>query len=62
MNELVVVFGMLASFWSGFILGFYKRENKLPDIVPEFKVPVAFGEKKAERPDKEKQKENQFYA
>ena len=60
MIEIFVIFGMLAAFWSGFYVGYLKREDKPPEIpIPKVSVPTR---EKPERVDKDRAKENTFYS
>jgi hypothetical protein len=57
---ILIILGMLAALWSGFYMGFYKREGKAPE-VPLPKLPIPELEKKPGKPDKEDEKANEFF-
>lgn len=52
---------MLAALWSGFFIGFYKKENKMPEItlpkMPEFIEKI----KPVKELSKEEKKANNFF-
>lgn len=57
---ILIILGMLAAHWSGFYMGFYKREGKVPEVtLPHLPIPEP--EKKPGKPDKEDQKANEFF-
>lgn len=58
---IYLIIGMLAAFWSGFFIGFYKKENKMPEIslpkMPEFIEKI----KPAKELSREEKKANDFF-
>lgn len=63
MTTALIIFGILLALWSGFIMGYYKREGKTPDIqLPNILAPIVEAmEKKKGKPDKEEEKVNSFF-
>jgi len=62
MTTALIIIGMLAALWSGFIMGYYKREGKAPDIqLPNILAPIVEVVKKKGKPDKEDEKANSFF-
>ena len=63
----LIVFGIfvLAAFALGFLFGFYKREDKLPEVnipTPTFEgIVEAIRPPKEDKPTKEDLKSNNFY-
>lgn len=58
MTTALIIIGLLTALWSGFFMGYYKREGKVPEIpLPQITMPTV--EKK--KPDKEEEKANTFF-
>lgn len=63
MGYIILIIGMLTAFWSGFFIGFYKRENKMPEVtLHNFKIPEFIEKTKpAKELSREEKKANDFF-
>ena len=52
---------MLAALWSGFFIGYYKREGKPPEVPIVTAITRAIAAEKPREPDKEELKANTFF-
>jgi hypothetical protein len=57
----LIIFGMLAALWSGFFIGYYKREGKPPEVPIVTAITRAIAAEKPREPDKEELKANTFF-
>ena len=66
MDYLIIIVGMLATLWSGFFIGYYKREDKAPEIPfvsrDDIFKRLSKAKEKPVRRDRDKEKENTFLA
>jgi hypothetical protein len=57
MTTALIILGMIAALWSGFFMGYYRREGKVPGIpLPHVPMPAKKG-----KSDKEDEKANSFF-
>lgn len=59
MQTALIIVGMLAAFYSGFYIGYLKREGKPPEIP--FVLPILPTKEKEAELSKEEQRANTFY-